>query len=439
MFFTSISAVPPFPGLRRFPDGHDFAQWTGDDSKALMKVTRHPLFLIAFLLNCAAQVYLAAIVGHVPSDMVKCVSAFLDFCYIARRNTISTEDLSNLQDALTCFHQYRDIFIRTGIRTDISLPRQHSLVHYFHSIHLFGSPNGLCSSITESKHIKAVKEPWRRSSRYRALVQMLCTISWLNELAAACRVFTKQGIMEGTTSSYEAMVLQGEQPPPPANSTQDHDDDNNNHDLGPVSGPKVFSSIELAKTPGVCNGVQSDSYWLILYVARGYPHNLDDLAQIIDQPRFPEVLRRFLWDQLNPDPRSPHDVPLDECPRFGGHINIYPSAVARFYAPSDLCGAGGMYRERIWSTPKWRGEYPRYDTVLVETDAELPGMHGVLVGRVLLFFSFSFRDQNCQCALVHWFIPVGDEPDDETGMWVVRPKFEGNRRSLTVIHLDCIA
>jgi hypothetical protein len=35
---SSISAVPPFPGLRRFPDGRDFAQWTGDDSKALMKV-----------------------------------------------------------------------------------------------------------------------------------------------------------------------------------------------------------------------------------------------------------------------------------------------------------------------------------------------------------------------------------------------------------------
>jgi hypothetical protein len=36
--FHSISAVPAFPGLRRFPDGRDFLQWTGDDLKALMKV-----------------------------------------------------------------------------------------------------------------------------------------------------------------------------------------------------------------------------------------------------------------------------------------------------------------------------------------------------------------------------------------------------------------
>jgi hypothetical protein len=35
---TRIAAVPLFPGLRRFPEGRGFKQWTGDDSKALMKV-----------------------------------------------------------------------------------------------------------------------------------------------------------------------------------------------------------------------------------------------------------------------------------------------------------------------------------------------------------------------------------------------------------------
>ena len=33
-----ISLVPPFPGIRRFAQGRRFKQWTGDDSKALMKV-----------------------------------------------------------------------------------------------------------------------------------------------------------------------------------------------------------------------------------------------------------------------------------------------------------------------------------------------------------------------------------------------------------------
>ena len=38
MAFTSISAVLSHAGLRHFSEGRDFEQWTGDDSKALMKV-----------------------------------------------------------------------------------------------------------------------------------------------------------------------------------------------------------------------------------------------------------------------------------------------------------------------------------------------------------------------------------------------------------------
>jgi hypothetical protein len=33
-----ISLVPLFPGLQRFKQGQNFQQWTGNDSKAFMKV-----------------------------------------------------------------------------------------------------------------------------------------------------------------------------------------------------------------------------------------------------------------------------------------------------------------------------------------------------------------------------------------------------------------
>ena len=370
--------------------------------------------------------------------MVKCFSAFLDFCFIARRNAISAEDLDTLRDSLHRFHHSRNVFIETGVRTDISLPRQHSLIHYFRSIRLFGSPNGLCSSITESKHIKAVKKPWRRLNRFRALVQMLRTISRLDKLEALRCVFAKQGMMEGSTSSYTEKFLRGEQPQP----LSDLDGDDEDRDLGPVSGPKVHSSIELAKTPGAFFRLLYH-FHVIVYsfcVARGYPHDVADLAEFINQPRFPEVLRRFLWEQLQPDSLiPPQDVPLDECPHFHGRINVFHSAIAHFYAPSDLCGTGGMYREQIRLKPNWHGEYARYDTVFVETDAELPGMLGMFIARVLLLFSFSFHDQDYSCALIHWFIPVGDGPDNETRMWAVRPEYEGSHRSLSIIHLDCIA
>ncbi|KAI6112892.1 hypothetical protein F5141DRAFT_1188148 [Pisolithus sp. B1] len=63
-----IAAAPPFPGLWRFPDGWGFSQWTGDDSKALMK-------------------------GHIPCDIVQMFHTFLEFCYVVRQNIITKDTL----------------------------------------------------------------------------------------------------------------------------------------------------------------------------------------------------------------------------------------------------------------------------------------------------------------------------------------------------------
>ena len=148
------------------------------------------------------QVYLSAIDGHVPDEMVQTMRAFLDFCYIARCEIHDTHSLTALDDALQQFHHYREIFQTTGVRPNgFNLPRQHSLIHYGKLIRAFGAPNGLCSSITESKHIKAVKEPWRRSSRFEALSQMLLTNQRIDKLAAARVDFTDRGMLHGTCLS----------------------------------------------------------------------------------------------------------------------------------------------------------------------------------------------------------------------------------------------
>ena len=49
------------------------------------------------------------------------------------------------------------------------------------------------------------------------------------------------------------MVLRGVHPQPPTNPTEEPEDSGGYEDcdLGPASGPKVLSSIELAKTPGM--------------------------------------------------------------------------------------------------------------------------------------------------------------------------------------------
>lgn len=145
------------------------------------------------------QVYLPALSGHVPSRMVQAIRAFLEFCYLTRRNVHDEATLRDLENALKRFHAFRTIFQETGVRPEgFSLPRQHALTHYHTHIRLFGAPNGLCSSITESKHIKAVKEPWRRSNHFEAIMQMMVTNQRLDQLSAMRVDYMSRGMLDSS-------------------------------------------------------------------------------------------------------------------------------------------------------------------------------------------------------------------------------------------------
>lgn len=126
-----------------------------------------------------------AIVDLVPPEIVLTFTAFLEFCYIVRMPTFDETALNALDDALERFCEHRKIFVSSGVRPDgISLPRQHSIQHYHWLIEQFGAPDGLSSSLTESAHIAAVKEPWKRSSHFEELLQILITNQRMNNLAA---------------------------------------------------------------------------------------------------------------------------------------------------------------------------------------------------------------------------------------------------------------
>lgn len=68
--------------------------------------------------------------------------------------------------------------------------------HYVDMICQFGALNGLCSSIMESKHIKAVKEPYWQSNHNEPLGQMLLTNQRLDKLASACSGFAAYGMLD---------------------------------------------------------------------------------------------------------------------------------------------------------------------------------------------------------------------------------------------------
>ncbi|KAI9059928.1 hypothetical protein FKP32DRAFT_1579107 [Trametes sanguinea] len=99
-----------------------------------------------------------------------------------------------------------------------------------------------------------------------------------------------------------------------------------------------------------------------------------------------------------------------------------------------------MKQERIRACRSWRKGPARYDCAFVADAEDLPGFRGLAVVRVHLLFSFKFsRNVTYPCALVSWFVPVGDQPCNKTGMWIVEPQMDAyGLPVMSVIHLDCM-
>ena len=183
----------------------------------------------------------------------------------------------------------------------------------------------------------------------------------------------------------------------------------------------------------------SGCHTLTFLLARKYPCDLQGLADHVGQPHLPELTRHFLFDQLNPNGFvTSNHVALHQCPHISSPVSVFHSAIATFYAPSDESGIRGMRRERIRSTPSWRGKVPRRDCAFVVEDEDKPGMKGMSVVRIRLFFSFDHEGVMYPCALVEWFKTYGRSPDVETGMWKVRREYKNGIHVTSVVHLDTI-
>ncbi|KAN0081518.1 hypothetical protein V8E55_009142 [Tylopilus felleus] len=362
-----LAAVPHFVGLRRFPQG-----------QSLMKIF----------------IYLPAITEYVPQQLVSCLRAFLDFCYIVRRSELGVVDLQDADDALRRFHLHREVFCTKE----------------------FGAPNGLCSSITESWHITAVKRPWRRSNRYNALGQMLLTIQHLDKLAVARVIFIEHGMLPQDLGATRSMQ-EADHDTNLGSGTQETDDE-------AIDTERAESYMHLPTRP-----------------QRGYATQGMQLTLQIQEPQLPRLIKDFLEIQLDMPPgpsesELPHNRRLTE---FDGPISVFHSAAATFYAPSDMSGRHSMHRKWIHSTPSWRGQGGRQDCVFVVVDQDRHGMRGMIIGRVCLFFSFVYDNKVYPCALIDRFIWIGNSPDAVTGLWKVRPHVDRHGQQLqSVEHLDVI-
>ncbi|KAL4066172.1 hypothetical protein J3A83DRAFT_4360405 [Scleroderma citrinum] len=400
-----ITVVAPFTRLHHFPQG--------DDSKGLMKV------------------YLAAIEGYVPRDIIHTFHAFLEFSYLVCHNIIMEQTLHEINNTLGCFHHFHEVFWNAGVINLFLLPQQHAMKHYHYLICQFGASNGLCSSTTESKHIKAIKHPYQCTNHYRfleslyqALGQLLLINQWLNKLAAVHADFNEHGMLSGTHLFHVLDTLGA------SVSLMGQTKETDNQDSQVADGHGTQDEFK-----GQTASYEEDSGDTVdipMSIEAHHARNVKDLTAELGILQLPDILCHFLHSQINPD--DTHDlehVPLDECPLYDGGIWVYNSACSTFFAPSDLSGIYSMCHEYIHSCPMWRNDGPCFDCA--------KGMCSLDVVCVLCFFSFRYMGKLYLCAIVHWLNHVGDAPDGDTGMWIVCPAYHAhNLPNVAIIHIDTI-
>lgn len=175
---------------------------------------------------------------------------------------------------------------------------------------------------------------------------------------------------------------------------------------------------------------------MIVLQVPNVPRDVQLLSAWLEIPSLPSLISRFLYAyEHHPDLDVPlDDIPINQCPKFSDKVYLYPSAVATYYAPSDISGVGGMIRERIRSTRRWLNGPARQDCVYVEHDTKPAGFRGMYVAQVSAFIKFTYNRTVFPCAVVKWFSAVGDTPCPDTGMWIVQR--DSHRHDL--IHLDTI-
>ena len=177
--------------------------------------------------------------------------------------------------------------------------------------------------------------------------------------------------------------------------------------------------------------------------ARGYPlTSFQELGQHIKQENLVSLVRIFLFYQQNPSFTGTPSISACPTVELVEDISVFHSAKAVFCAPSNPSGIGGLYRETIRCTPKWKTSgivAPRRDCILLETGSDVGGVRSLDVARVHLFFSFTLGEETFKCALIHEFCKSFTDPDPDNGLWIFEPDYDHNGyRIMSIVHVDSI-
>ncbi|KAG1786944.1 uncharacterized protein HD556DRAFT_1449283 [Suillus plorans] len=155
---------------RRLPPNHHIRLFTkGITSLSCLSGTEHAQ-ICRFLLGIIIDIRLP---GNLDSArLLRAVCGLLDFLYLAQYPCHSSETLSLLDEALSLFHNNKQIFVDLGIRNNFNLPKLHATQHYTSMIRLYGTTDNYNTEYTEHLHIDLTKDAYRATNHKDEFAQM---------------------------------------------------------------------------------------------------------------------------------------------------------------------------------------------------------------------------------------------------------------------------
>lgn len=155
---------------RRLPPNHNIRIFNkGISSLSRVSGAEHNQ-ICRFLLGVIIDIPLPNNISS--AKLVRALRGLLDFLYLAQYPCHSAETLQLLDEALTHFHDNKDIFVTLGIRTQFNLPKLHSYRHYLHMIQEYGTTDNYNTEYTERLHIDLAKDAYRATNHKDEYSQM---------------------------------------------------------------------------------------------------------------------------------------------------------------------------------------------------------------------------------------------------------------------------
>jgi hypothetical protein len=155
---------------RRLPPNHNLCSFTKGISTLSHVTGQEHNQMCRILLALVIDVQLLG--GLSNARLIRAVRALIDFMFYAQYPVHTGETLELLEDALSCFHDNKSIFIDLGIQENFNIPKLHFLSHYVDLVKLYGTTDNFNTEYTERLHIDFAKDAYAATNHKDEFVQM---------------------------------------------------------------------------------------------------------------------------------------------------------------------------------------------------------------------------------------------------------------------------